>query len=412
MRFTEPEGAQALSATQPKPASRSAGKSSGRSTGQRVAFRNERGNVLKFRDAANVSTSPPTRLTDSSQVVQASGWESRTAAPRGRSTDVVPSRDTDTWTPQRTAQLPDVDEEDEAVDPEQEESGLTPPAGENGDTPGADSQDEDDAMDRGMQDDDLDSDQLEAEDPGLKDLGRARTKTPAEICREQQEACAKTRAKYRNNPISTIGLDITPGYKRGGSITSLVDEEEKRKKLAEATVRTWTNRHGETVAVGRIQDFRNRHVYVETEDGSVTRISFEDLGADDLCYFAETWGIPIECTIDEDMLAARNWSPSTFTWKASALCNKPLYFEEMQLERYGHTTLPLVQPALSGAHFFVSVAALPYKVGMNPPHECLYALGYYRPGNCAPWVVRPIPISLRGALLEAGAVTGGIFALP
>ena len=66
----------------------------------------------------------------------------------------------------------------------------------------------------------------------------------------------------------------------------------------------------------------------------------------------------------------------------------------------------LVQPVLSGAHFFTSIAFLPYKMGINPPHECQYALGYYRPGNCAPWLVPPVPLSLRGAAVQAGAVAG------
>ena len=48
----------------------------------------------------------------------------------------------------------------------------------------------------------------------------------------------------------------------------------------------------------------------------------------------------------------------------------------------------------------------------HPPHECRYALGYYRPGSCAPYLIPPVPLSLRGALLEAGAVVGGVFLIP
>jgi hypothetical protein len=51
-------------------------------------------------------------------------------------------------------------------------------------------------------------------------------------------------------------------------------------------------------------------------------------------------------------------------------------------------------------------------MGINPPNECQYALGYYRPGNCAPWLVPPIPLSVRGALVEAGAIMGGAFVIP
>jgi hypothetical protein len=102
----------------------------------------------------------------------------------------------------------------------------------------------------------------------------------------------------------------------------------------------------------------------------------------------------------------------TWTWTASALCHKPLYFEEEALERYGHMAGPLAQPALSGAHFFLNIAVLPYKMGINPPNECQYALGYYRPGSCAPWILDPIPLSLRGALFQTTAVAAGITAIP
>ena len=100
------------------------------------------------------------------------------------------------------------------------------------------------------------------------------------------------------------------------------------------------------------------------------------------------------------------------TWKASGLCHKPLYFEEVNLERYGQTAGPFAQPVLSTAHFFVNIAVLPYKMGIHPPTECQYALGYYRPGNCAPWIIPPVPISLRGALFQAGAVGAGIALIP
>ena len=42
----------------------------------------------------------------------------------------------------------------------------------------------------------------------------------------------------------------------------------------------------------------------------------------------------------------------------------------------------------------------------------LVLLGHYRPGNCAPYIIDPVPLSLRGALFQAGAATGAAFALP
>jgi len=122
---------------------------------------------------------------------------------------------------------------------------------------------------------------------------------------------------------------------------------------------------------------------------------------------------PFECTVnDGQMFGGRCWEQITYMWKASAMCHKPLYFEDEQLERYGHSFTPCFQPFISGAHFFCTLPVLPYCMGVEPPCECIYALGYYRPGSCAPYMCNPIPLSPRGALIEAGAVTGVSAILP
>ena len=124
---------------------------------------------------------------------------------------------------------------------------------------------------------------------------------------------------------------------------------------------------------------------------------------------------PGKCVLSDKTLdphTLRNWSPTTFTWKASGLCHKPLYFEDVQLERYGHSHGPYLQPIISGAHFFLSIPALPYYMGVYPPGECIYTLGYYRPGSCAPYMVEPFPLSFRGALAAGGIWTGAAFVIP
>ena len=121
---------------------------------------------------------------------------------------------------------------------------------------------------------------------------------------------------------------------------------------------------------------------------------------------------PRECGLGESTFQPRTWSPTTFAWTASGLCHKPLYFEQVHLERYGHSCGPYVQPLVSGAHFFLTVPILPYKMGLTPPGECLYTLGYYRPGSCAPYLVDPVPLSLRAALAEGAVWTGMAFLIP
>ncbi len=121
---------------------------------------------------------------------------------------------------------------------------------------------------------------------------------------------------------------------------------------------------------------------------------------------------PKECPHGGDQHVPRQWGPITYTWKASGLCHNPLYFEDVHLERYGHSWGPYLQPIISGGHFFLSIPTLPYKMGLNPPNECIYTLGYYRPGSCAPYMLDPFPLSVRAAAAQAGAVTGMVYFLP
>ncbi len=112
---------------------------------------------------------------------------------------------------------------------------------------------------------------------------------------------------------------------------------------------------------------------------------------------------PFECSLDDGtMHVGRCWEQTTYMWKASAMCHKPLYFEDEQLERYGHSFTPCIEPFVSGAHFFATIPVLPYCMGVEPPNECIYALGHYRPGDCAPYMCNPIPLSLPWGVVRSG----------
>lgn len=107
----------------------------------------------------------------------------------------------------------------------------------------------------------------------------------------------------------------------------------------------------------------------------------------------------------------RPWGSSCFNWEAPAVCHRPLYFEQVNLERYGYSH-GVAQPLVSAAHFFGTVPALPYLIAAEPSRRCVYTLGHYRPGSCAPYHIHRPPLSLRGAAAEAAVVTGLIFAMP
>lgn len=117
-------------------------------------------------------------------------------------------------------------------------------------------------------------------------------------------------------------------------------------------------------------------------------------------------GLPKECPMPLRAYQNRNWQTTCFHWKASALATKGAYFENVKLERYGQSCCPILEPVISGAKFFVTVPFLPYKAGLQLPNECVYTLGHYRVGDCAPYMLDPLPLSVRAGLFQAGATVG------
>lgn len=229
-------------------------------------------------------------------------------------------------------------------------------------------------------------------------------------CDQDTTNCQELRHRVRSRSIQQISLDISPAF---NPVTLESGEAPpERSRQFEKEVRTWRDNQGNVVAVGVLQEMEHGRLLIRTPEGKLVRLAYRQLSDIDQCYFAAWWGIPSECTLGYEPYRQRQPVPSTFTWKAAAMHHKPLYFEEVALERYGQTAGPIVQPVLSGARFMGNLVALPYQMGIHPPHECRYPLGHYRPGNCAPWLVPPVPISVRGGLAEAGAVLGGVFVIP
>ncbi len=248
---------------------------------------------------------------------------------------------------------------------------------------------------RSRLDDELDLEQLDREideelDQELNDNdfdeGDRPDRAPRKTCRQFQDELIA-------GSIRDISLDISPpaaseGAQYGG------------------LARTWTDRRGNILATGALTDLRRGYVILDTGQ----KLAYARLSEADLAAVSEFWRLPEVCVIgNRGGSPYRSWTPQVVTWKASNLCHKPLYFENTQLERYGHSRGPVAQPIHSTLHFFTRLVALPYMTGICPPNECEYALGYYRPGNCAPWLKEPIPISLEGIRREALFVTGAAF---
>lgn len=105
-------------------------------------------------------------------------------------------------------------------------------------------------------------------------------------------------------------------------------------------------------------------------------------------------------------------APKTFWWTAPEIWWHPLYFDDVPLERYGQSSAPRLQSALSGAQFFLMLPILPYKMTVDPPPSRKTNLGYYRPGSPTPCVGRRLPLQADAALVEAATWVALAFLLP
>jgi hypothetical protein len=107
----------------------------------------------------------------------------------------------------------------------------------------------------------------------------------------------------------------------------------------------------------------------------------------------------------------RDRPPIVLSWTPWTICFRPLYFEEINLERYG-VSWGILQPAVSGAHFFGTVAALPYKMVVRRPRSCVCSNGFSRPTDPVPPGYSDCVWRWDAGLIEAAIVAGIVIALP
>ena len=79
-------------------------------------------------------------------------------------------------------------------------------------------------------------------------------------------------------------------------------------------------------------DLRRGYVIIESDLGT-EKVPYAKLSDGDWSTISQFWQIPELCSAGNQENKARNWMPQTYAWQASALCHKPLYFENAQLER-------------------------------------------------------------------------------
>jgi hypothetical protein len=99
--------------------------------------------------------------------------------------------------------------------------------------------------------------------------------------------------------------------------------------------------------------------------------------------------------------------PNRYT---TSFCHRPLYFEELNLERCGNT-YGCATNVVSGFHFLTNTAMLPYRLATQRPDcpvptrgDCQTCQGYSHD-------IEPFGFESRGVLVEAAAAAGFVFLL-
>ncbi len=105
-------------------------------------------------------------------------------------------------------------------------------------------------------------------------------------------------------------------------------------------------------------------------------------------------------------------SITSLHWKPTNFFHMPAYFDDVPLERYGQTQHPRLQPVLSGVKFALALPILPYKMGVDRPHDCVTTLGHLPPGDCLPCIKQTLPLEFDAAFFEAATAVGLVFLLP
>jgi hypothetical protein len=122
--------------------------------------------------------------------------------------------------------------------------------------------------------------------------------------------------------------------------------------------------------------------------------------------------LPEEVRLGQAPFAPRNFPHAFKPWTASDVWYNPLYFEDPALERYGHSYHPLIQPIVSAGRMSVQFLAIPYQMTLEPMSSRVYPLGYYRPGDFAPYLIYQVPLNAEAAFNEAAVITALVFILP
>jgi hypothetical protein len=94
------------------------------------------------------------------------------------------------------------------------------------------------------------------------------------------------------------------------------------------------------------------------------------------------------------------------------ICYQPLYFQELNAERYGRSW-GVLQPAVSAANFYGRLPLVPYMLFSRPARRCTYHAHWELPGYHIPRREKnPLVISPAGGAAQTAALFGVILLIP
>jgi hypothetical protein len=113
--------------------------------------------------------------------------------------------------------------------------------------------------------------------------------------------------------------------------------------------------------------------------------------------------LPNYPTLPSGPLPVRQWEPLAEIVPPPYVCYNRLYFQQLNMERYGWD-LGVWSPLASVAAFYVDLFALPYHAATEPLRRYECNTGYCLPGDPVPLLLYPPELSLTGALGEAAVI--------
>jgi hypothetical protein len=161
---------------------------------------------------------------------------------------------------------------------------------------------------------------------------------------------------------------------------------------------------------GRLARIKNDRIVIPTLIAPTTDIT--DIGSRNRPQDIGGKALDQSTLLPEGFDRNEDWLLTQYFWQAPNTFSHPLYFEDVMLERHGHERCPCLTPVLSGVRFFATIPMLPYLGAVREPCDCVYTLGYHRPGSCAPRLLQRPPYERRAAVIQAAATAGAFIAIP